>query len=343
MKNLIYRFYFYVRILIKDIKDRFPISFYLKLKLLSNGFLSEKYTLYRLDKYPWDLFLSDYDTSISRYINEPYNEIISNKYIFSKLVNSCIKVPCLYGVVLKGTIYFEGHHCWEDLKDNKSSLVLKPVSGGGGKGVYILKPTDNVENFLLNFDRIISFVELTKMVGKLDNYILTEYINPGKFSSSLNPKTINTLRVLTLIDPYNGKPFIARAVHRIGVNKSFPMDNFTKGGLSSIIDIDSGRLGKATAHPKDTNFDYYEAHPDNGLVFYNKLIPNWDDVKKKILHLASSLSVLKAVGWDLILTDEDVFAIEGNHHADPDVLQCHGPLLDDKKIKRFYKYYGIIK
>ena len=60
------------------------------------------------------------------------------------------------------------------------------------------------------------------------------------------------------------------------------------------------------------------------------------------MHAAESLPMLKCIGWDFVLTDSTVVAIEGNHHPDPDVLQCHSPLLIDEKIKNFYKYHKII-
>ena len=53
--------------------------------------------------------------------------------------------------------------------------------------------------------------------------------------------------------------------------------------------------------------------------------------------------MLKCVGWDFILTDDEIIPIEGNHHPDPDVLQGHGPLLESKKILDFYTFHKIIK
>lgn len=44
-----------------------------------------------------------------------------------------------------------------------------------------------------------------------------------------------------------------------------------------------------------------------------------------------------------VVTDEGVKVIEGNNYSDVNILQIHQPLLNNEKVKRFYKYYGIIR
>ena len=106
--------------------------------------------------------------------------------------------------------------------------------------------------------------------------------------------------------------------------------------------METGVLGPAVSHPKSMTLDWHECHPDTQAPLAGRQIPGWDRIRQDILRLASQLPFLKVVGWDLLLADDGLVAIEGNHHPDPDVLQCHGPLLTDERVRRFYQHYGIL-
>ena len=217
--------------------------------------------------------------------------------------------------------------------------MIKSVIGGGGKGVYVIEKKDS---FIFINGHKMQNKKFESFFSNLDNSIVTEFINPGKFSKSLNKDSINTMRVLTLINPKNNKPFIAAAAQRIGVKSSIPMDNFTKGGLSCLIDLDSGKLSDATSHPKNIKHIRFQVHPDSKCNFSSMSIPNWNKLKSEIINLSSNLPMLKCVGWDFLLTDDGLVALEGNHHPDPDVLQGHKSLLSEKNVVEFYKYHKII-
>ena len=150
------------------------------------------------------------------------------------------------------------------------------------------------------------------------------------------------MRIITLIDPKTNKAFIARAVQRIGVKASAPQDNFTKGGLSAAINLETGQLSDCTRHPKTQEQLRFTHHPDTNIKIEGVTIPNWKSLEAQILHAANSLPMLKIIGWDFVISNNGLVAIEGNHHPDPDVLQGHEPLLIDERIKAFYKFHKII-
>lgn len=331
----------YVAIVSKDLEDHFTLPILKKIIYWKRGFLAEKYILYRLYENDYRDYLSDYHASMARNINDPFNDVLVNKYIFSEFVSKYFRVPIIYGYVLNGIYYpYKKDYSIEKIINHYDYLVIKSITGGGGNNVFILQKKDG--QYIINNKASISAKELENFLKGFNNFIIVEYMYPGSFSKRLNKYTINTMRVVTMIDPETKKPFIARAVQRIGVRSSEPMDNFTKGGLSASIDLETGALGDATAHPKTTIHKRYIEHPDNNLEFKGLIIPNWDNIKEEILYGAMKLNILKCVGWDFLLTDDGLVAIEGNHHPDPDVLQGHGPLLNDKKIRAFYKYYNII-
>lgn len=278
---------------------------------------------------------------MSRWINEPFNSLLTNKYVFANILGKFIKVPETFGLISRGIYYPEINIDEDYLLEKANSFVIKPVDGGGGKGVYLIKKANDRE-FLINNAETKNRSQIEKLFKNLDNYLVIEYIEQGKFQKSLNTNSINTMRVLTLFDPQSNKPFIAQAVQRVGVEKSAPQDNFTKGGLSFNIDLETGMLSDGTSHPKTAHHNRFSLHPDTNKQIEGLVIPQWDYIKQQIIHVASKLPMLKCVGWDFLMTDNELVAIEGNHHPDPDVLQAHGPLLTNERVKFFYNYYDII-
>lgn len=341
LKDKYYQFRSYLNIIQKDRKDRFPLPLPLKMKLWKQGFLAEKHVLYGLDKHDSSLYLTDYQASMARWINAPFNELLTNKYIFEKIVGQHIRVPTNYGIIVNGTYHPQKEYTLNWVLDGPKQFVIKPIDGGGGRGVYIISK-EAADTYLLNRTESISKQALELKLGQLNNYLVMEFIQQSNFSQGLYPKSVNSIRALTLIDPQTQEPFLARAVQRIGVAKSAPQDNFTKGGLSANINLETGQLGRATCHPKRSVLDWFDAHPDTGDTFAGQYIPNWATLKSALLKATAALPMLPCVGWDLVITDEGLVAIEGNHHPDPDVLQAHEPLLSDKRINDFYRFHKII-
>ncbi|AGF78360.1 glutathione synthase/ribosomal protein S6 modification enzyme (glutaminyl transferase) [Desulfocapsa sulfexigens DSM 10523] len=335
----------YLNIFLKDIRNSFPLPIHQKCLLWQRGFLAEKYILYNLKKNSYQNYLSDVHASMARWVNDPYTDILSNKFLFAKIAGDYIKVPKTYGLILNGellaTSLDTGLHTWNDFFQycHKSPIILKPVAGGGGDGIMLVEEKNGT--IFIN-GKMIKKTDLIAQLEQLNNYLITEYIKQGTFPRSLNPTTTNTMRIVTLIDKDTKKPFIARAVQRIGNKTSAPHDNFTKGGLSSMIDFKTGNLSSAATHPHTPSLKWYESHPDTGAPIKDCSVPKWNEVKEQLLQAAGHLSYLKCIGWDILLTDDGICAIEGNHHPDPDVLQCHGGLLLDNRTLQFYKHNDIV-
>ena len=120
MKLILRKLLVYLNIIRKDLKDKFPLVWYKKIFCWYNGFLAEKYTLYQFDKNDYTLYLSDFHQRISRTLNEPFNEILTNKLIFEEVVGKFIKVPETYGWIFSGKYYPQNSFNPNLLKKRKS-------------------------------------------------------------------------------------------------------------------------------------------------------------------------------------------------------------------------------
>jgi hypothetical protein len=137
-------------------------------------------------------------------------------------------------------------------------------------------------------------------------------------------------------------PFIALAVHRFGTDRSYPVDNWTRGGLSCHVDLASGRLGPGVTFPQPPPISWHDVHPNSGATLAGETIPDWHATTELVLTLSARLSFLPYIGWDVVVTGAGPKVIEGNYYSDVNLLQVHRPLLLDPRVRRFYKHHQVI-
>ncbi len=336
-----------IAIIVEDLKSKTEIDMRKRLRLINKGFLSESYILYNLENNDINLYLSDFHRRKTRFINGDSSYILNNKIVFDNIISKYVKTPKIYSIILKGEIFnLENTNSYRNINDlynllkiNKR-IVLKPfIDAGGGKGVYVVQDKNGL--LFINGQEI-EIDKFDSLVKNMDYYIACEYIEQSSYGHDLFPNSLNTIRILTMKDPQNYEPFIAFAVQRIGTKKSGFVDNWTSGGLSSNIDLESGELSKAASF-HNNSLTWHSNHPDTGNKIEGNIVPNWNLIKEKVLELANKLPYLDYIGWDIVPFEEYIIVIEANNHSDVNLLQVHKPLLKNEKIKSFYLYHEIIR
>jgi hypothetical protein len=150
-----------------------------------------------------------------------------------------------------------------------------------------------------------------------------------------------------MIDPGTGEPFVASGTHRFGTRSSGHTDNWSAGGVSAGVDLETGELEAAVSPPAEgsSTTEWLEFHPDTGARISGVALPNWDRVEGTVLDLAAEYGWLwPHVGWDVVVSDDrgSVAVLEGEPRSiDPD-QQAHGPLLAEDRVRRFYEHHGVI-
>lgn len=321
------------------------LSFPNKLNCLINGFSSEKYMLYNFSKNSHANYLSDYKRHKTQVINGAYSIVLNDKMLFDKVLADHTVTPKIFGKIKNGTIYLNNtmaNICsLMDLLKTEQVLIIKKHNGGGGKGIYRVQYKDDM---LVVNNNEISIDEFTNMIVDFEDYMISEHVKQADYSNRIYPGTINTIRVITMRDPETSEIFIPIAVHKFGSKKTEPADNVWRGGLTALVDVESGFIQKpALHHEKNKKIEWVTAHPDTNETIEHVKIPNWDQVKESIIKIATKLDFLHYVGWDLVVTNDGIRIIEGNNYSDVNILQIHQPLLVDARVKRFYQYYGILK
>ena len=182
-----------------------------------------------------------------------------------------------------------------------------------GYGILIWNSEHDDESKLLDF------------LKPADYVICQEMIKQHTELSRLNPSSVNTLRIFTLL--FQDEVHVLSSIVRMGVNDS-RLDNASQGGLVCGI--------KPNGQLKDVAWnvlgDRFEIHP-GGTVFSSVTIPNYQDCINLVKSLAKRMSaVSRMISWDFAIneTGHPVF-IECNFTiTGTESLQIpNGPLLGD--------------
>ena len=334
---------------------RFRMPLRRRLWLWRHGFLSQADVLYGESGITEDnhhRYLSSYQRDLTQRINGRWGEALENKLLFHHLLDDFPeRRPTIHAHLMDGrytpvdteetaTSGADAADRVLALLDEHRTLVLKPTYGTIGKRILICERV--ADGYRVNGEYR-SREEFAARVRGLDDYLISEFVEQAPYAASLYPDSPNTLRVLTMVGPDSGEPFVAAAAHRIGTDRSAPLDNWSRGGLSADIDPATGELGGAVQYPYDGHRERHTSHPDTGAAIAGVEIPGWPAIREGILDIAANCSQIPYVGWDLVVTDEGEFeVIEGNNCSGVRVFQVHRPLLDDPRIRRFYEHYDAL-
>ena len=318
------------------------------------GFLSRSVTLYGLDEgNDAALYINDVQryTRTKRMVHPALQEILDNKFAFFLLMNKLgldSDVVPLLGLYVRGAVHvfpdddaLPLQQFLETRLAADQKVFVKPLRGAEGRRVRAITRTPR--GFRMD-GQDATVAEIRAWIEEQKRPMLFERgIEQHPSQAALNPEATNTIRVLTLPDVTDNKrPFIAVAVQRIGTEFSGHIDNWTAGGLSAKIDVETGTLSKAGQLPDDRSPKWFTHHPDSGSAIEGSEVPFWAETRQLVLDASSRLKFMEYVGWDIIISPTGPVILEANINSGMNVLQVHGPLLADPRAKAYYAKRGVI-
>lgn len=295
--------------------------------LWAKGFFSQREWLYDFACHGTEPYLSDWEVErrLGRVNDDRAARWLDDKLLFHLLLRQAGKgddTAGLAGVAVRGA--YRDLCGAGDLAGALSALgplVAKPATGAGGRGVHIVRaPAD---------------------LARDGEYVLERFLAQHAYAAAIFPDALNTIRVITLVDEEG--PFIAAAAHRFGVTASAPADNFKRGGLSALVELETGVLSRGRSNPGMHAADIHPTHPETGTAIEGVVVPQWEAVKRLALDLAALVPGLYHVGWDLCVTPDGPRVVEGNSRlANPNLVQAHRPLLLDARTRAFLWRHGVL-
>ncbi|MBA3346031.1 MAG: hypothetical protein H0T44_12190 [Gemmatimonadales bacterium] len=234
--------------------------------------------------------------------------------------------------------------------------VVKPEASLRGQGLFLLEYRDG--RFFRRLGRDTTPFEIAGFEAEMqamqephrptNPWLIERWVEQGEFWRTLYPETANTMRLLTLWHPDDPAPFLARAVQRIGTAKTVPADHWSSGGVCAPIDLTTGELGMGRLYPsmqrgKNGSDPRVERHPDTGAPITGQIVPGWNRIVETVLRAAAGLPFNRMAGWDVLVDHENVpVIIEANGNGGVSLLQIHGGLLSDPRVRRYYEAYGVV-
>lgn len=205
--------------------------------------------------------------------------------------------------------------------------VAKPFEGWWGKGIRVIKKTDDKTAIKRLYDECME-----------DNLLLEERVQACKEIAAFHPSSLNTVRVVTISNP--DKCVVFGAILRMGTGDSI-IDNSHNGGIFASIDVETGIID---TDGFDSEGNRFIEHPDSHIKIKGTQIPYWD----KVIELCSDATKVMPntifVGWDVVIFDDGrVGLIEGNHAPDFDGgMQAPKKIGVKQKVRRVVsELYGI--
>lgn len=200
-------------------------------------------------------------------------------------------------------------------------------------GRYIIKPTrySNSGSDIHIFSGDVGAEDLSSLLKKYDSsdYIVQSFIVQHPELSKLNPTSVNTLRLATLL--FQGKPhLLPSAVLRIGGAGSL-VDNVGAGGYQCPI-LPDGRLYKTafTKKSSGSRVGEFVDETSTGIRFADFTVPSYEKVCSTVLDLAARVPHLGYIAWDIAVDkDGDPVLVEFNVLAPGHSQENCGPTFGD--------------
>lgn len=324
------------------VKNNFKVTFLTKVKMnICGGFLADQYVLYDLKNNNSKEFLSEFDWYRSRYINEPFDFAFNNKVICSEILKQYIRTPENYFIKNKGIIldFDNGVKDYESIYEclvKKKRIVMKPFALGKGNGVHVL---EKIREQIYIDGEVCEKYELITFLESEEDYIISEFMVQHKYAQNLYSRTVNTIRLITLRDIHTHEFKIFFAVQRIGRKSTIPVDNGSKGGLVSKIDLVTGCLSKARCLH---DLNEYELHPDSGGRIEGVVVPRWEKLKSDILEICNKIPYMDFIAWDLLVLEDGFCVIEANTSSGVNILQLWGGQRQGE-LGEFFRKYNVLK
>lgn len=285
------------------------------------------------DSFCYELKYNDYRNYISTWeawqperSKSAYFKISADKYLFACVFGPYIKVPLTYALIEKGKLVEINCQCAElyDYILKRGGAAIKDRFGYNGYNVIVLRAKDDG---LYHRDKRLTEEDLSNIIKSYSSGIIQERICQGQFENSIFNEAVNTIRIISARRNDSLEHEVIGAVHRFATKTSAPIDNFHQGGVSALIDIETGQMGKLAAMfdtDEKGRHIFRSCHPDTGALIEGIVIPNWKQLKNRVVELTRILPFFEFIAWDFVLQNDGFALIEINKKSALGVFQIHG-------------------
>jgi len=264
-------------------------------------------------------------TELRKYLDiGPWKNIIHNKWISSiYFAQNELPQPKIYGLLepLFGIdIHYKPLLNATQLEDlirefDLKKFVLKHIGGGQGDSVFIIKKIERHKNGFVystidkrRFDRRKINELITYQTGYLRGYKIEEFLDLHENINQITGGGTSSLRIYTLREKPN-KAQVKLGFIRFGLPDG-ATDHLSNGAIYASINLKEGKINKGISNVDRTI--WISKHQKTGERFVGRVIPFWNKIIQIVERAAQSTPGLNWVGWDVVVTNDGPYLIEGN-------------------------------
>jgi hypothetical protein len=195
-------------------------------------------------------------------------------------------------------------------------VVFKLDRSCSGCGVYV-------------FDRSSFMLEKVKLLG---NGLFQPFIHQHAFFQEFVSGPVATLR-LTTISADDGAAVARAAYLRLGRAGDSVVQSENQVRIS--VDLGTGALDHVGY---TSDWRAVRAHPDSGVSFAKKLVPNFEGCVKLVTNLHRRVPYVRCIGWDLVIDKHGMVKImewNGGHNDIKFSEATQGPCFAELGWERF--------
>lgn len=267
------------------------------------GFIPSQFFMYKLFKNSYKKYLNFLCLISIIKVNKWNFLMVGNKLKFKTMVKDLLPQSNLVA-----SYDYDNGKIIHYNKPTNGKVVIKPHRGGGGRGIKIVKVEDYMK--VLNSYKT--------------NCIVEDFIEQHDFLNHIFSDSLNTIRVVTMKN--GGTPEVVMAVLKVGRSSTNNMDHLQHGSIGIELDLKTGELLKGISKFKYFEEGEYKSHPETGYVFYKKKLPFFKEVKKIAIKAHGLVPSLELIGWDIAVTNEGPYVVEGNRIPGLSLIQTFEPL-----------------
>lgn len=249
------------------------------------------------------------------------NSPLGDKLLFFHYSRAAaLPVIPVVAVARDGQVSFEQGSTVEELA--AQDLFIKPVRASGGSGASRLTYLGD-SRWRLPSGQTRARAELVRYLARLSctrPVLLQPRLVNHPTLRDLNNDALATVRVLTCLDETE-TPEVIGAVFRMAIGANRTVDNLHAGGIAAAVDLESGRLGRATNLGSDAALGWISIHPQSGAMIEGRALPEWRAVLELARQAHRAFADHLLVGWDIAVTPDSLALVEGNSGPDLDIMQ----------------------
>lgn len=241
-----------------------------------------------------------YGKILPYYCNMDFRRSYEDKNLHDKLFPQFRRprtiVKCMAGIFYNEKNQVVNYDTSINLMLQEPKIIIKPsIDSGTGRLInFFESDTEDVSVLKARLDA----------VGQ--NYIVQEIVEQHSQMAALNPKTLNTIRIITFL--FNNEVYVLSRIVRMGAGEA-RIDNVSAGGLQ--INVNS--YGELSEFAQDKKRQKHFNHPNTGIKFEGFKVPYFADIVEQAKSAHLNMPHFKIIGWDFAVSkDGDPIFIEYN-------------------------------